>query len=102
VGENEPEPQSTRPVPGVTDIEPDLELARRPGPVPGSTNDLAQQRSTPGTFTGAWKIMVNGEEVHRFSGIGNNQSDANRVAVNWLRNHGYEHGSDAEVLPIMS
>jgi hypothetical protein len=72
-------------------------------PVQGSTQDLQQQRSTPGTFTGAWKILdANGNEIYRFSGIGNNQSDANRVAVNWLRNNGYEHGTDISVVPIMS
>lgn len=72
-------------------------------PTPGSTNDLAQQRATPGAFTGAWKVLdADGNEIYRFSGIGNNQSDANRVAVNWLRNNGYEHGTDISVVPIMS
>ena len=71
-------------------------------PTPGSTTDLAQQRAAGGAFTGAWRVLVDGEEVYRFSGIGNNQSDANRVAVNWLRDHDYEHGTDVEVVPIMS
>jgi len=71
-------------------------------PVAGSTQDLQSQRATPGTFTGSWKVMANGEEVYRFSGVGNAQSDANRVAVQWLRNNGYSNGDDVEVLPIMS
>jgi hypothetical protein len=71
-------------------------------PVTGSTQDLQRQRATPGTFTGSWKVMANGEEVYRFSGVGNAQSDANRVAVQWLRNNGYSNSDDVEVLPIMS
>jgi len=83
---------------GIIDIEPDIEVV-----YPGSTADLAQQRATPGTFSGAWKILVNGEEVHRFSGIGNNQSDANRVAAQWLRNNGQGvSGEGFEVVPIMT
>lgn len=70
--------------------------------VSGSTQDLQRQRATPGTFTGSWKVMANGEEVYRFSGVGNAQSDANRVAVQWLRDNGYSNGDDVEVLPIMS
>ena len=83
---------------GIIDIEPDVAQA-----LPGSTAALAQQRTIPGTFSGAWKIMVNGEEVHRFSGIGNNQSDANRVAAQWLRNNGQGvSGEGFEVVPIMT
>jgi hypothetical protein len=72
--------------------------------VAGSTNDLARQRATPGTFTGGWRVLLpTGEEVHRFSGIGNNQNDANRVAAAWLRNNGYGvSGEGFEVYPIMS
>ena len=71
-------------------------------PVQGSTQDLQQQRAAGG-FTGAWKVMVNGEEVYRFSGVGNSQSDANRVAAAWLRNNGYGvSGEGFEVYPIMS
>jgi hypothetical protein len=70
---------------------------------PGSTADLAQQRATPGTFTGAWKIVdSDGNELHRFSGIGNQQRDANRVATQWLTDNGYSYGADVTVLPIMS
>jgi hypothetical protein len=74
----------------------------QPAPAPGSTSDIQQQRAIPGTFTGAWKVMADGREVHRFSGIGNVQRDANRVAIQWLRDNGYDQGTDIEVLPIMS
>ena len=85
---------------GIIDIEPDIEVV-----YPGSTLDLQRQRqqATPGTFSGAWKVLVNGEEVHRFSGVGNNQSDANRVAATWLRNNGRGvSGEGFEVYPIMT
>jgi hypothetical protein len=71
--------------------------------VAGSTNDLARQRATPGTFTGAWKVLdANDNELYIFSGIGNNQSDANRVAVQWMRSNGYDQSTDISVVPIMS
>ena len=82
-----------RPISGVTDIEPDIQ--------PGSTADIQQQRAQGG-FTGAWKVMADGREVYRFSGVGNQQSDANRVAIQWLRNNGYDQGTEVEVVPIMS
>jgi len=75
-------------------------------PVAGSTQDLQQQRAQ-GAFTGSWKVMVDGEEVYRFGGVGNNQGDANRVAREWLtqqiRNRSLHVAASAniEVLPIM-
>jgi hypothetical protein len=84
-------PAPPRPIPGVIDIEPDV--------TPGSTRDLQQQRASGG-FTGAWKVLDGlGREVHRFSGIGNSQADANRVAADWMRQNG--RGGNFEVLPIM-
>ena len=74
----------------------------QPAPAPGSTTDIQQQRQIPGSFTGAWKVMADGREVYRFSGVGNVQRDANRVAIQWLRDNGYDQGTDIEVLPIMS
>jgi hypothetical protein len=84
-------------------VEPAEDTAPAPTPVPGSTADLAQQRATPGAFTGAWKIVdSDGNELHRFSGIGNQQRDANRVATQWLTDNGYSYGTDVTVLPIVS
>ena len=144
---------AVRPIPGVTDIEPDLELALRPYkilnsgstvmgfhartksealdkfneyltthtmgrytlidgvtgqevsvPAQGSTTDLQQQRAAGG-FTGAWKIVDTdtGQELYRFSGIGNSQADANRVAADWLRHNGPDDAdmTQIEVVPIM-
>jgi hypothetical protein len=71
--------------------------------VAGSTTDLARQRATPGTFTGAWRVLdADGNELHRFSGVGNVQSDANRVAVQWMRSNGYDQSTDISVVPVMS
>jgi hypothetical protein len=47
-------------------------------------------------------VLADGQEVYRFSGVGNAQRDANRVAIQWLRDNGYDQGTDIEVLPIMS
>lgn len=99
VGHNDSTP---RPIPGVTDIEPDISTSST-APVPGSTQDLQQQRAQGG-FTGTWKVMVNGREVYRFSGVGNAQADANRVASTWAQNNGYARqlqAGEVEVLPIM-
>ena len=88
-------PAPPRPIPGVTDIEPDIR--------PGSTQDIQQQRASGG-FTGSWKVMVYGREVYRFGGVGNVQADANRVAAQWARDNGYElrlQAGHVEVLPIM-
>jgi hypothetical protein len=73
----------------------------------GSTQDLQQQRSQGG-FTGAWRITIDGEEVHRFGGVGNVQSEANNVGRQWVLNairQGLLNpapGAEIDVLPIMS
>jgi hypothetical protein len=73
-----------------------------PAAVSGSTQDLQQQRATPGSFTGAWRVLdTQGREVYRFSGVGNVQADANRVAIDWLQNNGYDP-AEYSVLPIVS
>ena len=78
------------------------EFDLRPAAVSGSTQDLQQQRATPGSFTGAWRVLdTQGREVYRFSGIGNMQADANRAAIDWLQNNGYDP-AEYSVLPIVS
>jgi hypothetical protein len=92
-------------------------------PIPGSTLDLQRQRAaaaqpeansnlwwdqTTSGFTGNWRIMIDGEEVHRFGGVGNVQADANRFATRWLlaqQRAGSLTISDSaeiELLPVMS
>jgi hypothetical protein len=98
-------PVATTPVPGVIDIEPDVEQNF----VPGSTLDLqrqrqqaAQQSAASGTFRGTWAIKDSqGNTLHTFSGIGNSQADANRVAAGWLARAGYQDGIEVAVVPVM-
>ena len=49
-----------------------------------------------------WKVLMpSGEEVYRFSGVGNSQADANRIAAEWLRNNGMGvSGEGFEVVPV--
>jgi hypothetical protein len=55
-----------------------------------------------GEWTGAWVIRTaDGYPLHRFHGIGNNQADANRHAVQWLTRNGYGSGMEVEVVPEM-
>jgi hypothetical protein len=73
--------------------------------VVGSWQDTAPQAptSTPGEFTGEWKIVSpNGEEIHRFGGVGNVQADANRVATEWLRRNPGQMQAGVEVVPVMA
>lgn len=78
----------------------------RPVAIPGSTLDLqrqlAQQSSGGGEFTGNWIIQdPQGRAIHRFGGIGNNQSDANRHALSWLRQNPEYIQQGSTVVPEM-
>jgi pyrimidine deaminase RibD-like protein len=54
-------------------------------------------------FTGEWKVVdVQGREVYRFGGVGNNQGDANLVAIRWLRDNPRYMVPGVEVLPVMA
>ena len=62
--------------------------------------------TTPGqgqqVFTGEWKVVdPNGNEIYRFSGVGNSQSDANAVAIRWLQQNPRHMQGGVEVLPVM-
>jgi hypothetical protein len=98
-----PRTTPTTPVPGVIDIEPDVEQNF----VPGSTLDLQRQRQQAAqqpagsTWTGQWVIRDSeGRELHKFGGIGNNQADANRVAAQWARDN--QRGGEINVVPEMA
>jgi hypothetical protein len=94
-----PAANTTRPRPDIIDIEPDVEQNF----VPGSTQDIQQRRAAGGEFTGAWRVLdPEDREIYRFSGVGNNQSDANRVAMNWLRQNPGRMQPGVTVVPIMS
>ena len=56
-----------------------------------------------GEFTGEWKIVdANGQEIHRFGGVGNVQSDANATAIRWLQQNPSHMQAGVEVVPVMS
>jgi hypothetical protein len=83
-------------------------LTTEPEPIPGSTLDIQRQRQqaaqqSQGEFTGRWQIRDGqGRELHRFSGIGNSQADANRFAASWLgRNRPDLVGQEVDVVPEM-
>lgn len=76
-----------------------------PQPLGGSTQNIQQQRSQGG-FTGAWQVVDNnGRELYRFSGVGNSQADANRVAQQWVNAQRAQGNAidarEVDVLPIM-
>jgi hypothetical protein len=59
----------------------------RMAPVAGQGAQSGNQRpAAGGNFTGVWLILdPDGDVIHSFAGVGNVQSDANRVAMQWLR-----------------
>ena len=51
-------------------------------------------------FEAEWKVVDGlNREVYRFGGIGNSQSDANRVAREWAQRTGFD--GNLEVYPVM-
>jgi len=76
---------------GIIDVDIDLEPAPAPQPA-GMTQ-----------WNGQWKVLVGGQEVYRFGGVGNSQADANRIAAAWLRDNGQGvSGEGFEVYPVMN
>ena len=69
--------------------------------------DQASSAPAGNSFSGQWRVMIDGEEVWRFRGVGNNQADANRIAQTWLQDQRSQGllspapGADVEVLPVM-
>jgi GNAT superfamily N-acetyltransferase len=71
--------------------------------------NFPQASSAPpgNSFSGQWRVMIDGEEVWRFRGVGNNQADANRIAQTWLQDQRSQGllspapGADVEVVPVM-
>jgi hypothetical protein len=71
------------------------------------TTDQASSAPAGNSFSGQWRVMLDGEEVWRFRGVGNNQADANRIAQTWLQDQRRQGSlspapdADVEVLPVM-
>ena len=72
---------------------------RRAGQQPSAQQ---QPQQSGGEFTGTWLVKdANGRVIHRISGIGNAQGDANRHALNWLRQNPENMRDGVEVVPEM-
>ena len=73
---------------------PTIDIDVEPAPAP--------QLPGMGQWNGQWKVLVGGQEVYRFGGVGNSQADANRIAAAWLRQNGQGvSGEGFEVYPVM-
>jgi hypothetical protein len=82
--------------PELIDVPLDMEIVQAPRTL--TTPGQPQQ-----TFTGEWKIVgPDGEEIHRFGGVGNAQADANRVAIEWLQRNPGRMQAGVEVVPVMA
>ena len=81
---------------GTPDIEPDVAQNFPQDRTDGRTINFGNQ------FSGQWRVLdASGNELWRFRGVGNNQADANRLALRWLVDNGYGHGTEISVLPVM-
>jgi hypothetical protein len=77
----------------------DYELLGQERQRPQQTTQTTSQQSG-GEFTGHWLILdPQGRTIHRFSGVGNVQSDANRVAINWMRSNPGRMQAGVTVVP---
>ena len=83
------------------DIEAELTRARAADAARGGIIDVSGEQPAQGSFTGEWKVVDanTGEEIYRFGGVGNSQSDANRVAGQWVRSNSI--AVPIEVYPVM-
>jgi hypothetical protein len=77
-----------------------IDVAQNFSPIETEPQNFPAAQQTGGEFSGEWKVVDGlGREVHRFSGIGNAQSDANRVAREWAQRTGFD--GNLEVYPVM-
>jgi hypothetical protein len=68
-----------------------------------STQDTPQGTAA-GEFTGTWQVLDSdtNDVLYTFSGVGNNQGDANRVASRWLQQNAPQADmTDVTVVPVM-
>jgi GNAT superfamily N-acetyltransferase len=73
------------------------------------TTDQASSAPAGNSFSGQWRVMIDGEEVWRFRGpAGEGQANANRIAQLWYRDQISQgllspaEGADLEVVPVMT
>ena len=80
----------------------DYGLRRLPprSPVQSEPQNFPAAQQPAGQFTGEWQVLDGlGREIYRFSGAGNNQGDANRIAAQWTQRSGVD--GTIEVYPVM-
>jgi hypothetical protein len=71
-------------------------------PATGSQVGQTYNPSGTGSFTGQWLILnPNNQVIYRFGGIGNAQSDANRIAMAWLTQNPQQLVDGVTVVPEM-
>jgi len=93
---------------GIVDIAPDVaqNFPQASDNVYGATG-RASSAPAGNSFSGQWRVMLDGEEVWRFRGVGNNQADANRIAQTWLQDQRSQgllspgDNAEIEVVPVM-
>jgi hypothetical protein len=72
------------------------------GEQPAAPQTLTRPGQGQQQFTGTWLVLdPEDREIYRFSGVGNNQSDANRVAMNWMRQNPGRMQAGVTVVPEM-
>ncbi len=80
----------------------DIQRRRADQSAQAAVASTRQQPSGDGNFTGVWLILdPDGNVIHSFAGVGNVQSDANRVAMQWLRANPGSMQAGVTVVPEM-
>jgi len=80
----------------------DIQRRRADQSAQAAVASTRQQQSGGGNFTGVWLILdPDGNVIHSFAGVGNVQSDANRVAMQWLRANPGSMQAGVTVVPEM-
>lgn len=81
-----------------------IQIEANPQELPAWRQPASTPQNTQGEFTGVWRVMNvdTGEELYRFSGAGNSQSDANGIALQWIRRNAPNTDLvQIEVVPVM-
>ncbi len=70
--------------------------------VAGSEVGQTYNPTGTGSFTGQWLVLdPNNRVIYRFGGVGNSQSDANRIAMAWLQQNPRQMVDGVTVAPEM-
>jgi hypothetical protein len=82
-----------------------IQIEANPQEPPAWRQPASTPQNIQGEFTGEWQVRDSdtNDVLYTFSGVGNNQGDANRVAARWLRQNAPEEAdmTDVTVVPVM-